>query len=500
MAEDIVKIPIDHLYPHPDNPRRDIGDVTELAESIKSQGILQNLTVIRGHYQGMDEFATAAKAEGMQKNAAKTMYMQMPYDERWTSADYTVLIGHRRLAAARMAGVTELPCTIVTMSHEDQIATMLSENMQRSDLTLLEEAGGIQMMFNLGADFKSIADKTGLSETTVRRRKKIADMDRRKVAKGIERGATIQDFIDLDAIEDEEDKEKLLEAIGTADYRNELRKAKSRQEDREYIRKCEEELVKWAIRADEVISGYGPKYKIMLDGKEIPCVYSHQYDTWAKNKEIKPPEGSEKARFYFFTRSTTISVYRKWTKADDEEQAQRDAARKQAEDELSSKKAKLKEITERHRALRRDFIKDFDAYSKENNAVMEFLADAMQEIRFKGQYNGTAERDTYIPGLAEFLGITYSTASHELNYSEFLKIKMDQPLRTAVLIAYYWLDEGSFWYDTWNMDKRKYECVWRENKQLEKLIKSLENLGYKESLEEIQMRRGSHALFEKDDD
>lgn len=43
----LTEIKINELYPHPDNPRKDIGDVSELAESIKNQGIFQNLTVQR---------------------------------------------------------------------------------------------------------------------------------------------------------------------------------------------------------------------------------------------------------------------------------------------------------------------------------------------------------------------------------------------------------------------------------------------------------------------
>jgi ParB family chromosome partitioning protein len=42
----IQNISIDKLHPHPDNPRKDLGDLSELAESIKAQGILQNLTVV----------------------------------------------------------------------------------------------------------------------------------------------------------------------------------------------------------------------------------------------------------------------------------------------------------------------------------------------------------------------------------------------------------------------------------------------------------------------
>lgn len=40
----ITYISISELFPHPDNPRKDLGDLTELAESIKAKGVLQNLT------------------------------------------------------------------------------------------------------------------------------------------------------------------------------------------------------------------------------------------------------------------------------------------------------------------------------------------------------------------------------------------------------------------------------------------------------------------------
>lgn len=103
------------LNPHPENPRRDLGDLTELAESIKRQGVLQNLTVI---------------ADGTDK--------------------YTVVIGHRRLAAARLAGIETVPCVVSDMDEAQQIRTMLSENMQRSDLTIYEQAQGFQMMLDLG--------------------------------------------------------------------------------------------------------------------------------------------------------------------------------------------------------------------------------------------------------------------------------------------------------------------------------------------------------------
>ena len=49
---DIAYIPIRQLHPHPDNPRKELGDLSELAASIKENGVYQNLTVIPGHYIG----------------------------------------------------------------------------------------------------------------------------------------------------------------------------------------------------------------------------------------------------------------------------------------------------------------------------------------------------------------------------------------------------------------------------------------------------------------
>lgn len=91
----LQNISIEKLCPHPDNPRKDLGDITELAESIKAQGILQNLTVVP--YIGE---VTGMPIEGL----------------------YRVVIGHRRLAAAKLAGLKEVPCAITDMTPQEQIA------------------------------------------------------------------------------------------------------------------------------------------------------------------------------------------------------------------------------------------------------------------------------------------------------------------------------------------------------------------------------------------
>lgn len=176
------------IHQHPDNPRKDLGDLTELSESIKKKGIMQNLTVVPGHW---DE-NRAHHEEG-----------------------YTLIIGHRRFAAGKMAGVTMYPCRIVQdMSYKDQVGTMLEENMQRIDLTVLEQAEGFQMMLNLGDTEEQIAEKTGFSRTTVRRRLEIAKLDRNLVKEKTDENGiyqlTLKDLAELSRIEDIETRNRIL--------------------------------------------------------------------------------------------------------------------------------------------------------------------------------------------------------------------------------------------------------------------------------------------------
>lgn len=121
----VVMLPIDTVVPNPANPRKDVGDVTELAESIKAQGIRQNLLVV-----------------------------PMP------AGMYMLVIGHRRHAAAKLAGLTEVPCVIAELSEREQHELMLVENIQRSDLTPLEEADGFQGLLDLGEDVPGLVESS----------------------------------------------------------------------------------------------------------------------------------------------------------------------------------------------------------------------------------------------------------------------------------------------------------------------------------------------------
>lgn len=200
----MVTISIDRLYPHPQNPRGDVGDISELTESIKANGIFQNLTIIEGG-AGVPEGADG----------------------------YTVIIGHRRLAAAKAAGLTELPCSVVKMDEREQVATMLLENMQRQDLTVWEQAQGFQMMLDLGETEQSIADKTGFSKATVKHRVKLLELDKTEFEKSQERQPTMAEYIELESISDPKERNNALKAIGTDNFKWAVQHAKRTIKERE---------------------------------------------------------------------------------------------------------------------------------------------------------------------------------------------------------------------------------------------------------------------------
>ena len=181
-----VNVRLDHLHPHPDNPRKNLGDLEELAESIRKNGIMQNLTVIPEH-------------EDKDPN-------------KW---EYRILIGHRRAAAAKEAGLLTVPCNVVfDLEPKEQLAIMLEENMQRSDLTVMEQAQGFQMMLDLGETEESIAEKTGFSRTTIRHRLQIAKLDPRAIKKQTDENGEFQlsitDLIALEKIKDMKTRNEIL--------------------------------------------------------------------------------------------------------------------------------------------------------------------------------------------------------------------------------------------------------------------------------------------------
>lgn len=136
-------IPIDKLAPNPNQPRIEIGDLSELVASIKEKGVLEPLLV-------------------------------RPSD---VGGRFMIISGERRYRASLEAGLNELPCIEMDVDDRDVAEISLIENLQRKDLTAFEEADGLRALSErFGYTHEEIAAKIGKSRTTITESLSLASM------------------------------------------------------------------------------------------------------------------------------------------------------------------------------------------------------------------------------------------------------------------------------------------------------------------------------------
>lgn len=417
----IYHIGIGKLKPHPKNPRTDVGDVTELAESIKANGIFQNLTVVKSD-----------------------------------NDTYTVVIGHRRLAAAQIAGLQELPCVISEMDEKTQVATMLSENIQRSSLTVIEEAKGFQMMFDLGASMKEITAKTGLSETTVRKRTKLLELDYEAVCGATARGATLQDFCDVNTLNDIKLRNKVLSDIGTPNFRASLEKAKTSEIIQKNKPEIIEQLERFAVKTN--------------DASELAFVDS--YYLLEPTDIIPIPADAGHLEYYYTENGHYIYLYKEKLKTLEEIKAD-----KRAED-IRFRRNELEELQAVYYKCRIDFIRNCSEKKKVLSIILNYMADLF--CSDKGLIGYSEEL------IASLLGINRNN-----DYEDNLRRKYrENPEFVMVCMIYSALEgEHMCYYDN--------DATYLSNVYLDKVYGFLCKLGYEMSDEEKLLQNGEHELFYK---
>ena len=447
----IVMLPIHTLHPHPDNPRKVVGDVNELAESIRANGVLQNLTVVP--------------------------YFS-PVHKRIIKGLYTVIIGHRRLAAAKVAGLDELPCVIVEMSEKDQLSTMLTENMQRVDLTVYEQAQGFQMMLDLGDTVEQIAEKSGFSKGTVRKRLEIAKLDEKTVKKVSSRQLSLADFDELAKLEDIEARNKVLGSIGTPNFKNELQYALKEQQ-------LAQKLVEW-LRVIKTFAEEDPNAN--YQNRNYYC----NFDRWHLSLDAKVPEDADKVKYFYKVGKGEITLYKEKDRA---KEAAAEAAREERRRKEETQRMRFEDINNRHYDLRGDFVKNLsNAECKRKAAVVYgFAADVFYEMA-----NYCGEMD--LEALSHLLGVEIDEScleeNNRLTDCPGIRTALEAfPEKTMLCLAYCVIDGESegYWQRVWNSGQYCYQH--EENTQLDGLYEVLAELGYEMSDEEREMQSGDHAIF-----
>ena len=130
----IVYLNTEDIVPNPVQPRKLFDDegLEELSQSIKDYGILNPLSV------------------------------------RLRGSRYELVAGERRLRAARLAGLKEVPCILLDVNMEDASLIALVENLQRRDLDFIEEANGINQLIRMfGMSQEEAARRIGKSQSAV---------------------------------------------------------------------------------------------------------------------------------------------------------------------------------------------------------------------------------------------------------------------------------------------------------------------------------------------
>jgi ParB family chromosome partitioning protein len=133
--KNIIYIKIENIRPNPYQPRKQFNKASleELCESIKQYGVIQPINV-----------------------------------RKITSRHYELVAGERRLRAATMAGLSEIPAIIINVDDNDSAVMALIENLQREDLNYMDEAEGYyNLIKEHGLTQEELARKVGKSQSTV---------------------------------------------------------------------------------------------------------------------------------------------------------------------------------------------------------------------------------------------------------------------------------------------------------------------------------------------
>ena len=477
----LVYLPIGELYPHPDNPRKDLGDLEELAESIKAKGVMQNLTVVRGHYITDEEYQKLNAEYSNNPTEEIRELLNCAAHHRPVEGGYTVIIGHRRMGASKLAGLTELPCVIVEMSAQDQIGTMLLENMQRSDLTVYEQATAFQMMFDFGESIESISEKTGFSKTTIRRRMKMTELNQDTLKKVSERQLSLMDFDRLSEIEDIKERNKVLAQIGTNNFENALATAISEQKKKANQKRWLEELKKYnATKIPDKDKWDSTKY-VTLPYCSISA------DPVEKLKELFDGEGPF---YYCMDKWGSIYLRKGKTQAETDEAMARQMEREQRDERNRQIRAALDEAFERAYTLRYDFVKGLsETAAKKNIATIAGFTAALgygQNIDFESEV------------FADLMKFDVPKDPEDPEYDDedaaekaFAEAATNSPYYALLVIAYVLSDDSkrSNCYD-WSYN-------YRRSVDLEHLYDFLTALGYEMSDEERELLNGESDLYVK---
>lgn len=468
QSSKIVMINTSQLEHHPENPRKDLGDLTELVESMKKNGVMQNLTVI----------IMVGKDKDYNADVPVEPFEENPNGSKGEHR-YFVLIGNRRLEAARQAGIKELPCRILTrIPFKTQLGIMLEENMQRNDLTIWEQAQGFQMMLDLGETIETIEKKTGFGHTTIQHRLNIAKLDS-KVVREKEKDDSFQlslkDYYELEKIKNIKTRNKVLkEATSSQDLVRRALQEVTAEKRAEHAKVWLEMLDARGIKEKpEMRNDYGTNFETLkeIDLSEEP----------AKRLRI---EGAAEGDELFWSESWRgLKICRARKK---QKEAERQLSPYEIEQkEREKKRKKIKERTKAAVSEIMDFIKNIIDGRVEAIKPEESMPGIWSALLTLETYVSIGEALSYITGKDKW---TIKGEEKETAEKLFAALPIDQQM---LILFKRGLE---------NIEMADWSCLAKDEsiRKMAAVVKALEPFGFGWSDDELrQITDGSHELFDK---
>ena len=179
----IREIPVGRILPNPAQPRLSYEEASlaELADSIREHGVLQAILV------------------------------------RPAGAQFELIAGERRWRAARLAGLETIPAVVLEFDEETALEVSIIENLQREDVSPLEEAAMYRKMLALGYSVRQLAAKIGKDKGYVENRLRLADAPPEIRELVATRKDTISHAYELMKVTDEKTRRKLAKRVAAGE-------------------------------------------------------------------------------------------------------------------------------------------------------------------------------------------------------------------------------------------------------------------------------------------
>ncbi|MDQ1355617.1 MAG: ParB/RepB/Spo0J family partition protein [Acidobacteriota bacterium] len=238
----IRNIPLEKLTANVLQPRKDFGDLTELSESIKEKGILEPVLV------------------------------------RPKDGQFEIVAGERRYRAAKLAGLTEIPCIEYDVPDNEALELSIIENIQRKDLDIYEQSYSLKSLSEVyGYTHQEIAQKIGKSRVTVTELIRITDLPPNVLQQCMELNIASKTFLlELVKLEDVDEMLEVLKDYSDKPFSREKIKKK---------RKGEEEAGEKPVSGSG--SGSGLKFQFITEDKAVKIKFDIKSKDTDKNKIIE---------------------------------------------------------------------------------------------------------------------------------------------------------------------------------------------------------------------